>query len=75
MKKIIYSHWDGSQAEFTLDADDVLDQLSDLLMEGLDVNEALEWMGRAGFSLAGLDMRVMGTEELSDELRQQAQSL
>ena len=75
MKNIVYSHWDGSQREITLDAQEVLDRLSDLLMEGLDVREALEWMRRAGFEQSGLDMRVMGTEELIDELRQQAQSL
>ena len=75
MRSIVYSRWDGSQAEFTLDADSVLDHLSDLLMEGLSVEEALEWMRRSGFELGGLDMRVMGTEELIDELRQQTQSL
>ena len=74
MNSIVYSRWDGSQAEFTLDADAVLDHLSDLLMEGLSVEEALEWMRRSGFELGGLDMRVMGTEELIDELRQQTQS-
>ena len=36
----------------------------DLLMEGLSADEALEWMRAAGFELAGLDMRVMGVEEL-----------
>ena len=38
-----------------------LDALSDLMMEGIDVREALEWMRRHGFELAGLDMRVMGS--------------
>ena len=75
MKTSIYSRWDGSQEEFRLDAELALDQLSDLLMEGLDVQSALDWMRRAGFELAGLDFRVMGTEELMDELRAEAQSL
>ena len=75
MKSVVYSRWDGSQDEFTLDAERVLDHLSDLLMEGLDVGQALEWMRRSGFELSGLEMRVMGTEELNDELRQKLQSL
>ena len=75
MKSIVYSRWDGSQSEFSLDADSALDALSDLMMEGLDAREALEWMQRYGFELAGLDMRVMGLEELIGELRDEAQSL
>jgi uncharacterized protein with von Willebrand factor type A (vWA) domain len=70
-----YSRWDGTQAEFDLDAKRTLDALSDLLMEGLSVEEALEFMRRGGFELAGLDFRVMGVEELLQELRQQAQQL
>ena len=75
MKLWRYSRWDGTQAEFRLDARRALDALSNLLMEGLDMREALEWMRRQGFELGGLDMRVMGLDELMDELRQEAQSL
>jgi uncharacterized protein with von Willebrand factor type A (vWA) domain len=75
MKVARYSRWDGSQEEFSLDAHEALDALSDLLMEGLDVDEALEWMRRSGFELAGMDFRVMGVEELLEELRQQAREL
>ncbi len=75
MKIWRYSGWDGSQAEFDLDARRTLDALSDLLMEGLSVEEALEYMRRGGFELAGMDFRVMGVQELLQELRQQAQKL
>ncbi len=75
MKLFRYSRWDGTQQEFTLDARRALDALSDLLMEGLDVDEAMEWMRRHGFELAGLDFRVMGTQELIEELREQAREL
>ncbi len=34
--------------------------LSDLMMEGLDAREALEWMREHGFPMAGMNMRVMG---------------
>jgi uncharacterized protein with von Willebrand factor type A (vWA) domain len=70
-----YSRWDGTQREFTLDAGRALDALSDLLMEGLDLDEALEWMRQYGFELAGLDMRVMGLQELIDEVRRAIRAL
>jgi uncharacterized protein with von Willebrand factor type A (vWA) domain len=70
-KSIVYSRWDGSHDEFRLDAERALDALSDLMMEGLDARDALEWMRQHGFELAGLDMRVMGLEELLAELREE----
>jgi uncharacterized protein with von Willebrand factor type A (vWA) domain len=70
-----YSRWDGTQDEFTLDPKRALDALSELLMEGLSVEEALEWMRRSGFPLAGMNFRVMGAEELIDELRARAREL
>ena len=75
MKAWRYSHWDGTQDEFTLDPKRALDALSELLMEGLSVEEALEWMRRSGFPLAGMNFRVMGAEELIDELRARAREL
>jgi uncharacterized protein with von Willebrand factor type A (vWA) domain len=75
MRAWLYSRWDGTQSEFSLDARRALDALSDLMMEGLSPEEALEMMRRAGFELAGMDFRVMGTEELIQELRREAQRL
>jgi uncharacterized protein with von Willebrand factor type A (vWA) domain len=75
MKIHRYSRWDGRQEEFSLDARRALDAVSDLLMEGLGVEEALEWMRRYGFQLAGMQMRVMGVQELIEELRDRARSL
>lgn len=75
MKVWRYSRWDGSQPEFSLDPDATLDALSELMMEGLSAEEALARMQRAGFDLAGLDMRVMGIEELLEELRREARDL
>ena len=75
MKSFVYSHWDGTQREFRLDAEGALDAMSSLLMEGLDVREALEWMRRHGFEMAGMDMRVMGLDELIEALRDAAQQL
>jgi uncharacterized protein with von Willebrand factor type A (vWA) domain len=75
MKAWRYSRWDGTQTEFSLDVRRALDALSDLMMEGLSPEEALEMMRRGGFEMAGMDFRVMGTEELIQELRREAQKL
>jgi uncharacterized protein with von Willebrand factor type A (vWA) domain len=75
MKVWRYSRWDGTQSEFKLDAERALEAVSDLLMEGLDLDQALEWMRQQGFELAGQQFRVMGVEELLEELEREAQSL
>jgi uncharacterized protein with von Willebrand factor type A (vWA) domain len=70
-----YTRWDGSQAEFRLDPERALDAVSDLLMEGLSLQEALAWMQQAGFELGGVELRVMGVEELLRELRDEVRQL
>ena len=70
MRSSVYSRWDGSQDEFRVDAERALDALSNLMMEGLDAQSALEWMRQHGFELAGLDMRVMGLDELLSEMNE-----
>src|SRR5262245_58771513 len=75
MRRILYSRWDGQQPLYSLEADQALDALSKLMMEGLSAQEALDWMREGGFNLAGLDFRVMGTEELIAELREHAREL
>jgi uncharacterized protein with von Willebrand factor type A (vWA) domain len=75
MKVHRYSRWDGTQQEFSLDPKQALDALSRLLMEGMNVDEALEWMRQYGFELGGLDMRVMGLQEVIDELQREIRSL
>ena len=44
MKSFRYSRWDGTRKEFSLDTKSALDALSELMMEGLSAQEALEWM-------------------------------
>jgi uncharacterized protein with von Willebrand factor type A (vWA) domain len=70
-----YSRWDGTQRPFSLAAEAALDELARHLMEGMSVDEALSWMRYQGFELAGQDFRVMGVEELLQQLRQQAREL
>jgi uncharacterized protein with von Willebrand factor type A (vWA) domain len=70
-----YSRWDGTQPEFRIDAERALDAVSDLLMEGLSLSEALAWLQQAGLELGGVEMRVMGVEELLRELRDELNAL
>ncbi|HEY8155010.1 MAG TPA: hypothetical protein VII72_12865 [Myxococcota bacterium] len=75
MKSALYSRWDATQQPFALDPKQALDALSDLMLQGLPAREALEWMRQFGFELAGLNLRVMGVEELREELEREASSL
>jgi len=72
MSRYIYSRWDGSHRPYSLEAEQALDELSKYLMEGLDLQESLDWMRYQGFDLAGQEFRVMGLDELISELRKQA---
>ena len=75
MRSHRYRRWDGRQAEFSMDVKSALAALSDLMMEGLDAREALEWMREYGFEMAGMNLRVMGRQELLRELREQIDSV
>jgi uncharacterized protein with von Willebrand factor type A (vWA) domain len=75
VKSSIYSRWDGSQQAFSLDPERALHALSGLMMEGLSAREALEWMRQFGFDMAGLNLRVMGVDELQQELERERRSL
>lgn len=75
MKGYRYSRWDGGQQAFSLDPRAALDALSDLMMEGLTSQEALDWMRQHGFPLAGMDMPVLGSEDLQSMAREQMRSL
>jgi uncharacterized protein with von Willebrand factor type A (vWA) domain len=75
MTSIVYSRWDGTQHEFSLDAEEAFRAVSDLMMQGLSLSDALEWMRKRGFSSDQLSFRVMGVEELLDELRTELEQL
>jgi uncharacterized protein with von Willebrand factor type A (vWA) domain len=75
VKSILYSRWDDTQQPFSLDPKQALHALSELLLEGLSAREALDWMRQFGFELAGQNFRVMGVEELQEELEREARAL
>ncbi|HEY7354912.1 MAG TPA: VWA domain-containing protein [Ktedonobacterales bacterium] len=67
-----YSRWDGTQRIEGLDADEILDALSeDFLREG-DLRRALEKMMREGFQGRSGERR-MGLQELMERLRNRRQ--
>src|SRR5579884_380719 len=67
-----YSRWDGTQKLDDLDAEDILDALSEDYMRTGDLRKALERMMQQGFM--GRDgMRRMGMQDLLDRLKQMRQ--
>src|SRR5581483_1598093 len=71
-QRYAYSRWDGSQKLDDLDAEDILDALSDDYMRTGDLRKALERMMQQGFM--GRDgMRRMGMQDLMDRLKQMRQ--
>ena len=64
-----YSRWDGSQHPFELDEDDILEALSEDIMNHGDVNRAMRNLMRSG--LSGDDgQRISGLRDLKERLRQ-----
>ena len=75
MKSIFYKQWDGSQLPFSLDRKEVIDKFMENIMKGMSPNMSLSQMFWEGFPLAGMDCRVMGLEEMLQELEQQQEDL
>ncbi len=71
-KPFRYSRWDGSQRLDDLDAEDILDALSDDYLKHGDLRRALERMMQNGFQ--GRDgQRRLGMQDLLERLRQRRQ--
>ncbi|MCH7745549.1 MAG: VWA domain-containing protein [Chloroflexi bacterium] len=63
-----YSRWDGSQEVFALDADDLMDRLSEHLMRTGDLTSALRALMKG--NLTDADGKPMGIESLLKRLRE-----
>ena len=63
-----YSRWDGTQVGFELDADDVLQQMTDDLLYHGDLNAALKRMLQQGFKDRNNE-RIAGIRELLEKLK------
>lgn len=75
MKSTIYTAWDGSQTPFTLKRKDIVKAFMDNIMQGLDPNMAMAQMLWEGFPLAGMDFRVMGLQEMLQDLQEKKEEL
>ena len=75
MKKFIYKKWDGSQLPFSLNRKEIVDKFMENIMKGMSPNMSLAQMFWDGFPLAGMDFRVMGLEEMVQELQKQKNEL
>src|SRR3954468_8879462 len=64
-----YSRWDGTQTGFDLDAESLLDEMSDDLLYHGDLNAALRRMMQQGFRDRN-DERLMGLREMMERLRE-----
>lgn len=68
-----YSEWDGSQDSFSLDADELMDELGRNLMSYGDLSSVLRLMQRGGIR-DNQGRRLPGIQELLQRLRQRKQS-
>ncbi|MCP4749646.1 MAG: VWA domain-containing protein [Proteobacteria bacterium] len=75
MKYFVYRRWDGTQQPFNLKRKEVVDKFMENVMKGMSPNMSLAQMMWEGFSMAGRDFRVMGLEEMIDELQKQIEKL
>jgi uncharacterized protein with von Willebrand factor type A (vWA) domain len=66
--RFTYSRWDGTQVGFELDADRVLEEITDDLLYHGDLNSALRRMLQSGFRDRN-DERVQGLRELMEQIR------
>ena len=69
-----YSQWDGSQAHLDLDPEDLLAELTDDLLAGGDLDDALRRLMRSGMQTASGE-RVMGLREMIERLRRRRAEL
>ncbi len=73
MKRIRYSRWDGTQKWRDLEKEELADrlfkELSNYMNWSLSAQEAMEWLMRQGLKFPDMNIRVMGTDELLQELR------
>ena len=72
--RFTYSRWDGTQQGFSMDADDLLDQLTDdILMHG-DLNAALRRMMREGMTDRDGN-RTQGIQKMMEQIRRRKREI
>jgi len=69
-----YSDWDGSQEWGDLNPDDLLSELTDDLLSGGDLNDALRRLMRSGMRTRDGE-RIMGMREMIERMRRRREEL
>ena len=72
--RFTYSRWDGTQSGFSMEADEVLGELTDDLLFHGDINAALRRMMREGMQDADGN-RIEGLREMMDKIRQRKKEI
>lgn len=72
--RFTYSRWDGTQSGFSMEADEVLAELTDDLLFHGDINAALRRMMREGMRDADGN-RIEGVREMMDKIRQRKKEI
>src|SRR5262245_63403072 len=72
--RFTYSRWDGTQVGFELDADAILEEITDDLLYHGDLNNALRRMMQSGFRDRNGE-RLQGLRELMEKLRRRRSDL
>jgi uncharacterized protein with von Willebrand factor type A (vWA) domain len=72
--RFTYSRWDGTQTGFSMDADDLLAEMTDDLMYHGDVNAALRRLMREGMTDKDGN-RIEGLREMMDKIRQRRKEI
>ena len=72
--RFTYSRWDGTQVGFELDADSILEEITDDLLYHGDLNNALRRMMQSGFRDRNGE-RLQGLRELMEKLRRRRADL
>lgn len=75
MKSFRYSRWDGTQQPFSERKKEIIDRFMENIMKGMSPNTSIAQMLWEGFPLAGMDFRVMGLEEMIEEIQSQKEDL
>lgn len=75
MRSYLYKRWDGTQQPFSLRKKDIVDKFMDNIMKGMTPNMSLAEMLWDGFEMAGMNFRVMGLQEMINELQKQKNDL
>jgi uncharacterized protein with von Willebrand factor type A (vWA) domain len=72
--RFTYSRWDGTQVGFELDADSILEEITDDLLYHGDLNNALRRMMQSGFRDRNGE-RLQGLRELMEQLKRRRADL